>query len=198
MATAVGALLRARGLDGRAALLGHSMGGKTAMVLALDRPNAVARLIVVDIAPVAYGHGSVNAEIVAALQALPLDRIASRRDADAALAERIPDAMLRAYLLANLERQGEGFMWRLNLAGLHRSLDALHGFPDFPADSRYDRPTLFLAGAKSDYIRERDWPVIRARFPGARLETVPDAGHWVHAEAPDAVVARITAFMDAR
>ena len=196
MADALATFLRAHDLAGRATVLGHSMGGKVAMTLALGQQQALARLVVVDIAPVAYGHGQTNADIIDALQALPIATLASRHDADAVLAARIPDPMLRAFLLANLERQGERFVWQLSLEGLRRSLPALHGFPSFAPDVRYQGPTLFIAGERSDYIRDEGRAAIRARFPMARLETVPGVGHWVHVEAPDAIVALITRFMD--
>ena len=194
MAAAVGDFLRARGIYGKACLLGHSMGGKTAMALALSDVDAVQRLIVVDIAPVPY-RGHANGEIIDALSALPLDRLKSRTEIDVALAPSIPDAMLRSYLLANLRRDEEGFGWRINLTGLKDSLAALHGFPQFADGTRFDGPTLMIEGGRSDYIRAEDRPVIRALFPNIRFETLPDAGHWVHADAPDAVSALIAQFI---
>ncbi len=196
MAASVADFLRARGIHGTACLLGHSMGGKTAMTLALSDPAALQRLIVVDIVPVPY-RGHQNAEIIDALAALPLDRLKSRVEIDAALAPSIPDAMLRSYLLANLRRDEDGFGWRINLAGLKTSLPALHGFPTFAAGTQFDGPTLVIEGGRSDYIRAEDRPVMRGLFPQARFETLPDAGHWVHADAPDAVSALITKFISA-
>lgn len=194
MAASVADFLRARGVYGAVCLLGHSMGGKTAMTLALSDPTALQRLIVVDIVPVPY-RGHANGEIIDALSGLPLDRLTSRGEIDAALAPSIPDAMLRSYLLANLRRDGDGFGWRINLAGLKASLPALHDFPKFAAGTRFDGPTLVIEGGRSDYIRAEDRPVMRAFFPQARFETLPDAGHWVHADAPDAVSALITQFL---
>ena len=172
------------------------MGGKTAMSLALSDPAALKRLIVVDIAPVPY-RGHANGEIIDALSALPLGRLKSRGEIDAALAPSIPDAMLRSYLLANLRRDGDRFSWRINLAGLSASLSALHGFPTFAPGTCFDGPTLVIEGGRSDYIRAEDRPVMRALFPQTRFETLPDAGHWVHADAPDAVSALIAKFMSA-
>ncbi len=194
MARAVADFLRARGIYGDAALLGHSMGGKAGMTLALNDSNALARLIVVDIAPVPY-HSHFNDEIIDALLALPLDVLKSRGEIDAALAPRIADPMLRSYLLANLRREGERFAWRINLAGLKASLPALLDFPKFDSGTCFDGPTLFIEGERSDYIRAEDRPIIRARFPAARIEIVPNAGHWVHADAPDSVTALVAKFM---
>lgn len=194
MARAVADFLHARGIYGDAALLGHSMGGKAGMTLALSDSSALARLIVVDIAPVAY-HSHFNDEIIDALVALPLEVLKSRSEIDTALAPRIADPMLRSYLLANLRREGERFTWRINLAGLKASLPALLDFPQFDSGVRFDGPTLFVEGGRSDYIRAEDRPVIFARFPAAHIEIVPDAGHWVHADAPDEVTALIARFM---
>ena len=196
MAEAVADFLRARSIHGAAYLLGHSMGGKTAMTLALSDAAAIERLIVVDIVPVTY-RGHQNGEIIDALSALPLDRLKSRNDIDAALAPSIPDPMLRSYLLANLRRDGDSFSWRINLAGLKASLPALLDFPKFPSGAMFDRPTLVIEGGRSDYIRAEDRSVMRALFPRARFETVPDAGHWVHADAPDAVSATVANFISA-
>jgi len=194
MADAVAGFLHTRGIYGDVCVLGHSMGGKTAMTLALSDPDAMQRLIVADIAPVPY-RGHANAEIIDALSALPLDRLKSRAEIDAALAPSIPDAMLRSYLLANLRREGEGFSWRINLAGLKASLPALLDFPRFSEGTTFFAPTLVIEGGRSDYIRAEDRPVMRALFPRVRFETVPDAGHWVHADAPDVVSSLIANFM---
>ena len=195
MAEAMAEFLRARGIAGGVTLLGHSMGGKVAMTLALTSPGDVARLIVVDIAPVAYDHARTNRHILEALRSLPLAGLASRKEADAALAPAIPDPMLRSFLLANLSRDDDRFVWRINLDGLANSLPALHGFPQFPPEARYDGPTLFIAGERSDYVGDADVATIRKRFPNARIETLPGAGHWVHADAPDAAVRLVSEFI---
>jgi esterase len=194
MADAVATFLKARGLYGDCCVLGHSMGGKTAMTLALSDPVAMTRLIVVDIVPVTY-RSHANDAIIEALLALPLDRLKSRGEIDAALAPAIPDPMLRSYLLANLRRDEGGFSWRINLAGLKASLPALLDFPSFPATTAYERPCLLIEGGRSDYIRTNDRAIMRARFPRVRIETIPEAGHWVHADAPDAVGGLIADFM---
>ena len=194
MAETVADFLRARGIYGDAGVVGHSMGGKAAMTLALSDSAAIGRLIVADIAPVPY-HGHANRDIIDALLALPLDRLRSRAEIDAALAAEIPNPMLRSYLLANLRRDGDVFGWRINLKGLKDSLPALLDFPAFDPQVHFDAPTLFIEGGRSDYIRSDDRAVIRQRFPNSRVEILPDAGHWVHADAPDEVAALVANFM---
>jgi len=174
-----------------AALLGHSMGGKVAMRLALDRPDTVRRLIVADISPISYPPAF--RELAAALQALPLTPGLTRAAADAHLAAAIPDAGLRAFLLQNL-RPGAQPGWRIGLGEIAAGLPAIEGW-EAPEGAIYHGPTLFLAGARSDYIRPEHRPAIRALFPAARFVTVKDAGHWVHADNPAGFVGVVESFM---
>ena len=192
MAEAVAELM-ARETPRGAALLGHSMGGKVAMTLALTRADLVTRLIVADIAPVPYGHQDENDSIIDALLGLPLAQIRSRAQADTALAEKIGDPLLRSFLLANLIRDGDGFAWKIDLAALKQSLPALHGFPELAA--RYDGPTLFLRGEKSGYVRDSHKAAIEHYFPKARIETVAGAAHWLHADKPDEVFSLVSGFL---
>jgi pimeloyl-ACP methyl ester carboxylesterase len=176
-----------------AVLLGHSMGGKVAMRLALDRPDAAHRLIVVDIAPVPYRPAF--CDLVAAMQALPLAPGLTRSSADAHLAAAIPDPGLRAFLLQNL-RVGAQPGWRIGLAEIASALPVIEGWGT-PDGTIYAGPTLFVAGIRSDYIRPEHRPAIRALFPAARFVTVKDAGHWVHAENPAGFVGVVEAFLSA-
>lgn len=177
-----------------ARLVGHSMGGKVAMAAALAAPDAVARLCVVDIAPRAYAPGF--APYAAAMAALPLASGMTRGAADRALAGAVPDAGVRAFLLQNLRLDGPSPSWRLNLPAIAAALEDLSAWvpPEQPA---FPGPTLFLAGERSDYIRPEDAPAIAARFPAARIATVPGAGHWVHAEAPEAFLGALNPFLAA-
>ncbi len=177
---------------GQADLLGHSMGGKAAMWLALTRPERVRRLIVADIAPVAYSHSQMP--IVRALQAVDLSRVSRRRDADAQLSAQLPAPALRAFLLQSLDLSGPQPRWRLNLPVLARDMGAITGFPETQA--RFSHPALFLRGARSDYVRPEHRDTILRLFPQARLHTIADAGHWLHAEAPAAFVAAVRNFLD--
>ncbi len=180
------------GLGGPAAVLGHSMGGKAAMVLALARPELVERLVVADIAPVAYGHSFLP--LIRAMRAVPLGRLARRADADAWLAPHIPDPAVRAFLLQNLEAGEGGYRWRPNLAVLGAAMDDLLGFPA-GVGRPYDGPVLVLAGARSDYVQPGHLPEIRRLFPAARVETIAAAGHWLHADQPAVFVAALRRFL---
>jgi len=177
----------------RAHIVGHSMGGKTAMQFALIYPDMVDRLAVIDIAPKAYAGG--HEAIFDALLSLPLDEVESRQEAEAFLAARIDDPGVLQFLLKNLSRSTEGhYAWKMNLPVLHqyyhKILDTVAG------DAPYEESVLFLRGGRSQYIQlPQDEPAIRALFPEARIETVPGAGHWVHAEAPQAVVEHLKLFL---
>lgn len=178
---------------GRADVLGHSMGGKAAMVLALTEPARVERLIVADIAPVAYSHSQIMH--VEAMRGVDLSAVTRRSDADAQLAPLSPDRALRAFFLQSLVVEAGGARWKLNLEALGDQMEEIMGFP--PVDAEFRRPTLFLRGGNSEYVGDAHRPRIVELFPAARFETIPEAGHWLHAEAPDAFRAAVTAFLDA-
>ncbi|KAF0676893.1 alpha/beta fold hydrolase [Profundibacterium mesophilum] len=176
---------------GPADLLGHSMGGKAAMALALLHPDALHRLVVADIAPVAYGHS--QAHLIEAMKRIDLGAVTRRADADAALAAHIETASLRAFLLQSLDLADK--RWRFNLDTLEREMARITGWPGIPGE--FARPTLFLTGAKSDYVLPEHRPAIRAQFPKARFAKLTGAGHWLHAERPRAFEASVRAFLDA-
>lgn len=194
MAEDVAEFLAAHGIE-PAALIGHSMGGKAAMVLALSRPRSVERLVVVDIAPVP--RSPVHAPLVAALRALDLRGITRRGEADAALRPGVPDPGMRAFLLQNLVPREGGFSWRLNLDAIAASMDDLAGFPDFPPGTNYPGPTLVVRGGRSGYVEEGDRAPFAGLFPAYRLVTIADAGHWVHAEQPEKFLELVLAFLAA-
>lgn len=171
-------------------LLGHSMGGKAAMVAALSGAP-IRRLIVADIAPVGYSHS--QQPVIDAMQSLPLDHITSRAEADQALSAHIDDPALRSFLLQSLnvsERR-----WRFNLLALSASMDQIIGFPDI--SGCFNAPALFLTGALSDYLRPEHRPIIKALFPKARFAKIPQAGHWLHAEKPHEFEAAVRVFLEA-
>ena len=192
MAGDVAATLEALGAA-PAAVLGHSMGGKAAMALALTRPALVRRLIVADIAPVTYPPGLRT--YVAAMQAVPLHPGLTRREADAALTPAVPEAGIRAFLLQNLRLGGEGPQWRLGLAEIADAMPVIEGFPDLAG--RYEGPVLVLRGERSAYVRPEHEPRFRALFPAVEFATVPAAGHWVHAENPAGFLALVEPFLGA-
>lgn len=172
------------GID-RARLLGHSMGGKTAMWFALRWPERVARLLVADIAPVAYAHD--HDELVAAMLAVDLSALTRRDEVDARLRERVPEVGLRQFLLTNLASRHGHLLWRVNLEAIGHSMPQLTGFPTPDGmTTPYSGPTLFLGGSHSHYILPRYRPRIDELFPNASLDTIAGAGHWLHAERPQA------------
>ncbi|MGR3436799.1 MAG: alpha/beta fold hydrolase [Shimia sp.] len=177
-------------MEGPTDLLGHSMGGKAAMVAALSGAP-IARLVVADIAPVAYAHTQIP--LIDAMRALDLGAIATRADADAALAPVIPDPTVRAFLLQSLDVREQ--RWRLNLDALAANMEAIMGFPE--VGGTFEGPALFLSGAASDYVRAEHRGRIRTLFPRAVFAKIPEAGHWLHAERPRTFEAAVRAFLDA-
>jgi pimeloyl-ACP methyl ester carboxylesterase len=174
-----------------AAVLGHSMGGKTAIQFAALHPQRVNRLVIVDIT-----HQASRPAYTAAIEALlrlELETARSLREADERLAPEIPDEGLRRFLMKNLSRAGDGRLhWKVNLGAIHRHHAAICGPVAVPAVAR---PCLFVRGGSSGYIRDADWPEIRRAFPLAELVTVPRAGHWVHVDAKEAFLQAVSSFL---
>ncbi|MBZ4022712.1 alpha/beta hydrolase [Rhodobacter sp. TJ_12] len=183
--------------EGRACdMLGHSMGGKAAMMLALTHPGLVDRLVVADIAPIAYSHGATHEGLIDAMQGLKIDDLTSRTEADRRLAETVRDKGTRAFLLQSLELRDGPVRWKLNLAALKANLPAILGWPDLPAEAQpFAGPSLFLSGALSNYLQAEAHEKIRALFPHADFQVIEGAGHWLHAERPRQVEAAIAAFL---
>lgn len=175
-------------------VVGHSMGGKVAMVLALRHPDLVDRLVVVDIAPAAGGSLGEFVHLLDSLAALDLSTVTRRSEADEQLAEHVHDARVRGFLLQNLRPDGGTFRWRANLELLRRELSTIGGFPDL-GDATFDHPVLWLAGERSDYVRPEHGPTMRRLFPRTTLVTVKGAGHWVHSEQPDVFVTALRTFL---
>jgi pimeloyl-ACP methyl ester carboxylesterase len=164
-------------------VLGHSMGGKVAMMLALRHPAEVKSLIVGDIAPVAYRHG--NRSIAAAMASIPLAPGLTRAAADAALAAAVPLPAVRSFLLQNLVF-AETPYWRIGLLDIAAALGDIEGWPDDTAGIQYTGPTWFITGASSDYVLPEHRAVIERLFPASQILAIPNAGHWLHADQPDA------------
>lgn len=178
----------------RLTLMGHSMGGKVAMCLALGYPERLAQLIVLDIAP-RFSDMEHQDDIIAGLQAVDLSTIQTRQQAEAALARTIPQVGVRQFLLKNLyRREDNSFAWRINLPALVQNLAAVG--QEITAARPFEKPALFARGGKSDYILPEDKLTgIPALFPNSQVITVPDAGHWLHAEKPDEVYGLVTNFV---
>jgi pimeloyl-ACP methyl ester carboxylesterase len=193
MADDVRAFMARQGLPA-ASVIGHSMGGKVAMRLALAHGAQVLRLVLVDVAPVAYRR-SFNA-YVEAMRGLDLSRISRRPEADALLAEQIDDPGVRGFLLQNLVSAEAGLAWRVPLQALADNMPELVGFPEPREGERYEGPTLFVAGGRSDYVRSEHHVKIRHLFPNVQFVTIPEAGHWVQAEAPAKFLEVVGGFLD--
>ena len=174
----------------QADVLGHSMGGKAAMMLALTRPELVRKLVVMDIAPYAYSH--TQTALIDAMEGMDLTGLRLRSDADARLAASIPEPGIRAFLLQSLDLKSDPPRWKYNLTALRDQMNQLIGWPETAPKGTYEGPALFLAGAESDYCREPQVEAIRAHFPQAKLRYFAGAGHWLHADRP-AEVAEVTA-----
>ena len=163
-------------------ILGHSMGGKVAMVLAQQNPDLVERLIVADIAPVAYFHH--YDDLINPILGLELESLASRAQADQLLKQNIPEDQLRAFLLQNLVRESTGWRWRVNWKVIQSDMEWLTGYVDTPQEWLVNVPTLFIRGENSDYIGDAEIEVIKHHFGNYLIETIEAAGHWLHAEKP--------------
>ena len=173
-------------------LLGHSMGGKAAMQLALTRPDLIRRLVVADIAPVAYTHDQTRH--ADAMAAVDLSQIITRAEADAALAAGVEDPALRAFFLQSLDLRSHPPRWKLNLAVLKAEMPKIVGWPG--TQGRFDGPALFLTGAESHYVRPENRDLIRGLFPRARFAKLPGAGHWLHADKPREFEETVRIFLD--
>ncbi len=181
------------------ALVGHSMGGKIAMLLALRHPELVERLAVVDVAPVDYASGSEFAGYIAAMRALDLDSLKTRGEASEALTEAVPHPTVRGFLLQNLRRDGDAWRWQPNLELLGDELDAVTGWPadELTGVAPYAGPVLWIGGEESPYVSDAYAPAMDALFPRNRRVTVKRAAHWVHSEQPEVFGEVLQRFLEA-
>jgi len=181
-------------------LVGHSLGGKVAMVLALLHPARVERLAVADISPVDYGEGREFPGYIAAMRGLDLEQVVHRSDADRLLTPAVPNTTVRSFLLQNLRRDADaphGWSWQANLEVLGRDLPVISAWPEreLAGAAPYDGPVLWLAGGRSDYVRPEFEPAMDRWFPRNRRVTIKDAGHWLHSERPDVFVEVLRRFL---
>jgi len=175
-------LIRHIGIDS-CSLIGHSMGGKTAILLAFKYPNLVSRLVVADIAPVIYSHA--HHLLIEPILSLALDQLQSRSAVDQALQRDISDTMLRNFLLQNLERNGEQWRWKVNWAAIDRQMHQLTEFSNLPVDWKINIPSCFIRGENSEYIGAAEEAEIKSHFEQVTIQTISNAGHWLHAEQPE-------------
>lgn len=188
MADDLAAVIRAEG--GKAHVLGHSMGGKAAMILALRNPELLEKLVVADISPEAYGHSQM--QYIDAMETLDLSDLETRSQADAALAEYIDDSSMRSFFLQSLEFTETGARWKLNHKALRNGMTSILGWPE--VSGRFDPPCLFVTGAQSNYVSAKSKEKIRQLFPKARYTTLKNAGHWLHADQPKAFAETVGTF----
>ena len=168
-------------LDAKVDVLGHSMGGKAAMVFALRHPSKLNRLLVADIAPVPYQHNpDDNIEI---MQGLDISSFSRRSDAEKAMVETVSDPSVRAFIAQSLLIDPEGNRWALNLEALSANMRDIVGFPQ-DLTGQFTGPTVFIRGENSNYVSDKYHPAIKRMFPHAEIIDIPNAGHWVHAENP--------------
>ena len=186
----------------KAIIIGHSMGGKTAMQFSIEHPEKINKLIVVDIAPKYYSHH--HQEIINALLSMDLSKIKSRKEAEEQLSLKIKDESTKQFLLKNLywlpcakaSRSAESLGWRFNLETLSKNKDVVG--EAINENNHFDKPTLFVKGEKSDYILDEDMSLIKKIFPKAELITIPNSGHWVHADNPKEFLKDLVNFIESQ
>jgi len=171
-------------------IVGHSMGGKAVLILALTRPDLVKRLLVADIAPVAYGHD--QSQYIQAMQSIDLTHMEKRSEVAQALSKHVTDPALQSFFTQSLDLGNK--RWKLNLDVLQRDMNHVLGFPEVTGS--FDKPTLFLSGANSQYVLPDHRPKIKALFPNAVFAKIPNAGHWLHAEQPRAFEQTLRVFFN--
>jgi pimeloyl-ACP methyl ester carboxylesterase len=176
---------------GNVHVLGHSMGGKVAMQLAISYPHMVDRLVVVDVAPRAFDDS--RPAVIGALKEIDLSQHSDRETIDRALMSRFESTAVRQFLMKNLRLVDGQYVWLPNLDALEEAYEQISG--PVTAKGIFEGDTLFIRGGKSDYIRESDLTEIYARFPAARIVTIDEAGHWVHADTPEEFASTVAEFL---
>ena len=176
----------------KATILGHSMGGKTAMQFAIQYPEKVEKLIIADIGPKFYPVH--HQTILKGFYSVPVNEIKSRNEADDILSEQITEFGIRQFLLKNLARDKNGFSWKMNLDVIAKNIEEVG--KALNQNATFDKPTLFVRGGNSDYITNDDANMIHSIFTDSKLETIDGAGHWLHAEKPDEFFELINSFLN--
>ena len=174
---------------GSMAVLGHSMGGKAAMALSILKPSLVEKLVIADIAPVSYFHD--NTQYIRAMKNVKLDKLATRADAIIQLAESVPEPELRSFFAQSIDLKNK--RWKLNLDVLESEMEKIISFPQL--SGKFEKVSLFLSGALSNYLQITHRPTIKKLFPKAKFAKIPNAGHWLHAEKPREFEAAVRTFL---
>lgn len=174
-------------------IIGHSMGGKVAMFAALKSPDLFSKLVIADIAPVRYSHD--HDSLIEPILAVRLDEVTRRADVDNALKPSMADPMLRGFLLQNLVNEETGWRWKVNWQAIDQQMSELTGFPLAESNWSIDIPTMFIRGDNSNYVGETEIAVIQQHFDNAKLETLAQAGHWLHAEQPKLFLEKTLQFL---
>lgn len=175
-------------------IIGHSMGGKVAMTFALEYPEMVEKLAIVDISLRKYPGRNVHFDMINAMMAVNFDAVSTREEVEFLLENSIPDKRIRLFVMKNLYRKTRHtFDWRLNLPAISANMDYI--FEGIEANGTFNGPTLFIKGGKSDYIIEADFPMIYKKFPSAGIETIAGASHWVHADSPNELCKLFSMFL---
>jgi pimeloyl-ACP methyl ester carboxylesterase len=176
-------------------LIGHSMGGKVAMTYALENPGKVKKLVVIDISPRKYPERITHTQIISQMLSVDLEKVSTRTEVEKILESRITDARVRMFILKNLYYKLHGKLaWRLNLEAINQSMDLI--FDGIASENKFQGPTLFIRGGKSDYILDSDIPLITSLFPEALIKTISGASHWIHADAPEELCSLLSEFLE--
>lgn len=164
-------------------IIGHSMGGKVAMNFALNYPEMIDKIVVIDISPVKYTERDAHFEIISAMMSINFEAIHNREEVSKILETSISNEKTRLFIMKNLYRNTRHtFDWRLNLSAINTNMDNI--FAGIELDSAINKPTLFIRGSLSDYIKDTDEIIIKKFFPKAEIKTIAGVGHWIHADAP--------------
>ncbi len=179
----------------RVSIIGHSLGGKTAMFFALHHPEMVSRLVVVDISTRRYPPNTEHLNLLDAMEKVDFSKAGSRAGVDKQLGVYVESARLRQFMLKNIYWRTQSTLdWRLNLKAIRENLFSV--FEGVESNGVFPGPVLFIRGGRSNYIREEDWEDIKRRFPGAVMQTIAEATHWVHADAPGEFLEMVRSFLD--
>lgn len=175
-------------------IIGHSMGGKVAMTYALENPQKVQKLVVIDISPRKYPERIIHTQVITQMMGIDLDSIKTRTEVEKILDSGISDPRVRMFILKNLYYKIHGRLaWRLNLEAINHSMDLL--FDSITSENQFTGKTMFIRGGNSDYITEADISLIKSLFPESVIKTISGASHWVHADAPEQLCYLLSEFL---